>query len=146
MIAEIEKAVAAYLTARFAAMVPPCTAAVRAAMSEDEKPTAESVVVVKCANAGHVVGGMADPEMQITVESPLVSGVTMASHIAIERALRVAFPEDNGAVPEALVTAVEAHVPGKTCCGFFFKGQQPGIEQTGWVPYYEVALGIDPVP
>ena len=145
MICEIEQALAAYVTAAFAAATPPVLATILAAMSEATKPTAQTIVIVKCANAAHVVGGLVDAEINLTVESPAgVQGVTLASHIAIERALRSAFPADNSSVPAGLATAVAAGLPGYTCCGHFYKGQQPGIERTQWVPYYELTIGLDP--
>jgi hypothetical protein len=48
MITQIENAVAAFLTARFAAADPVITAEVRVATNKSEPPVGQSMVIVKC--------------------------------------------------------------------------------------------------
>jgi hypothetical protein len=145
MICEIETAVAAYITQGFAALVPPrVTIVVPATRIGDIDGTVQRVIA-KCVDAPHLGLGMYDAVVQITVETPLIEGVTLASHVDIERDVRALFPADNADVPPALDAAVRAAVAGCKCCGYFSRGQQPGSESTGFVPYYEVVVGIDPL-
>jgi len=146
MITQIETAVATFITARFAAASPVVTAPVREATTNKPLPEDRSIVIVMAGKPDHQGGGMYDVPVNCIVRSPAdVKGVTPASHAALEAALAAAFGVQEEEIRAALASAVTAKLPQNTCCGYHVVGWQPGKEDTNWVPYFEVKLGIDPV-
>lgn len=147
MITQIETAIAAFIAARFAAADPVVTAPVREATNNKPPPEDRTIVVVMCGKPEHQGGGMYDVPVNCIVRSPSdVKGVTTATHATVEAAVSAAFGIQEPEILTALNTAVVAQLPQNTCCGYHVTGWQPQREDTGWLPSFEVKLGIDPAP
>lgn len=146
MIPQIEDALANFIRDRFAAASPVVTAPVRGSTTNQPLPEDRSVVIVLSGKPDHQGGGMYDVPVNCIVRSPAdVKGVTPSTHAALEAALAAAFGVQETEIATALATAIAAQLPQNTCCGYHVEGWQPGREDTNWLPYFEVKLGIDPV-
>lgn len=145
MIIQLETALAAFLTARFAQLSPAVTAPVRPGTSNVPMPEDRSVVIVLCGKPDHQGGGMNDVVMSFVVRSPLIKSVTPVTHTAIEVGVSAAFDSQSTEILGLLAEKITAALPTHTCVGYHVEGWQPGREDTAWQPTFDVKIGIDPV-
>lgn len=145
MIIQLETALAAFLTSRFAQLTPVVTAPARPGTSSVPMPEDRSVVIVLCGKPDHQGGGMHDVVMSLMVRSPVIKSVTPATHTAIEVGVSAAFDIQSTEILALLAEKITAALPTHTCVGYHVEGWQPGREDTAWQPTFDVKIGIDPV-
>lgn len=145
MIIQLETALAAFLTARFAQLSPVVTAPVRPGTSNTPPPEDRSVVIVLSGKPEHQGGGMHDVVMSFMVRSPVIKSVTPVTHAAIEAGVSAAFGIQSTEILELLAEKLTAALPTHTCVGYHVEGWQPGREDTAWQPTFDLKIGIDPV-
>ncbi len=142
MITNIETALAAWLQGLLDAASLAKPAVALPAVSQSIAPMDRTVVICLVHDLPHDGGNHYRAMLRFTVESPAdVKGVTPATHAAVEAVVSGAFKSANDA---ALNTALTAHAAGFSQGGYFVNGWQPGTQQSGWVPHFDVILGVVP--
>lgn len=141
MIPQIEDALAEFLTDKLAAPLAAITHLVRPGTSLEALPQDRIMVIAKCGDMPRVTvnGTIYDAMMEISVLTPLVSGITKAHHAAAVIAVSEVFVAANEA---DLSTKIAAKIPGYHGGGFFATGWQPGREDTAWLPVFAVKVGV----
>lgn len=145
MISEIEAAVAAYLSAQFAAdesltagtwEVKPATAVTAAAKNK-------GLIAVAAASAPQIHPKLLEAMVHIHVSTPAEPASMAGLHSLFERAVARAFSADDNPTVEAdIAEQITERLPDWGGGGIFATGWQAGREQVNFNPHYELKVGL----